>query len=126
MFTTQPETFFGATFIALNEQHPLAPLAGQLRVRHPLRPGQSLPVVVAPYIVAGYGTSAVMGVPGHDARDLQFAQANGLPVISVVDEAGQKMVNSGPLDGLTVEDARQKMCVLLQQSGTGEAKNTYR
>jgi leucyl-tRNA synthetase len=155
VFTTRPDTLFGASFIAIAPDHPLAKVVAEtdsgaadfiaecqkhgttaaeletqekkgydtgLRVRHPATDGTSLPVFVANFILMEYGTGAIFGCPAHDQRDLEFARAKDLPVIPVVlprdadprsftigDEAytgDGTMINSGFLDGLSVEDAK--------------------
>jgi leucyl-tRNA synthetase len=101
VFTTRPDTLFGATFVALSVDHPaLADLAGAdvtrevaepgedgvftgAFVRHPAT-GERLPVYVADHVLAGTGTGAVMGVPAHDERDRRFAHVHDLPVRWVV------------------------------------------
>jgi leucyl-tRNA synthetase len=76
VFTTRPETVLGVTFLAVPVGSPLAGSS----VRHPLT-GAVLPVVEADYVVADYGTGAVMGVPAHDERDRRFAVEHGLPIV---------------------------------------------
>lgn len=125
VFSTRPETIYGVTFLAVHPQHPLAPLAAQIRARHPLT-GALLPVLAAPYVVESYGTGAVMGVPGHDERDLQFAREQQLPVTSVIDDERQVMVNSGPLDGLSPTDAQAECLRLLETQQAGQRQTTYR
>ncbi len=101
VFTTRPETLFGATFVALSVDHAALDELGLPRdgvgsvavreggvatggfVRHPATGGR-LPVYVADHVLAEAGTGAVMGVPAHDERDWRFAQAHGLPVRPVV------------------------------------------
>ena len=104
---------------------------------HPVS-GKRLPVWVADYVLAGYGSGAVMAVPAHDGRDHEFARHFGLPIVRVVDdglngditqaayEGDGLMVNSGFLNGLTVAQAKQAMVTWLEQHGAGRAKVTYR
>ena len=108
-------------------------------VTHPLT-GESLPLWVANFILMGYGTGAVMGVPGHDARDWEFATKHGLPIKPVIrpaDGAGinldegafvQKGIveNSGEFDGLTSEQAFTAIADRLEGAGTGRRKVNYR
>ncbi len=171
VFTTRPDTLYGATFLALAPSHPLAaaiPTAefrpkvaayieqaakadpaeiGTERAktgvltgafaRHPLTK-EALPILVADYVLAGYGSGAVMGVPGHDQRDFDFAQALGLNIQRVVaasaddigplheaftDESGV-LVNSGPYDGLSVAAAKAAITARAEHDGFGEAKTT--
>jgi leucyl-tRNA synthetase len=155
VFTTRPDTLFGASFIAVAPDHPLAKAIAEkddeatafiaecqrhgttaaeletqekkgfdtgLRVRHPVIAGGELPVLIANFIVMEYGTGAIFGCPAHDQRDLEFARAKNLPVLPVVLPADPEaasfnigeeaytgdgvLINSGFLDGLSVEDAK--------------------
>ncbi|HXG78975.1 MAG TPA: leucine--tRNA ligase [Methyloceanibacter sp.] len=155
VFTTRPDTLFGASFIAIAPDHPLAKAIAEsdrdaaafiaecrkggttaaeletqekkgydtgVSVRHPVIQGATLPVFIANFILMEYGTGAIFGCPAHDQRDLDFARAKGLPVLPVVlppgadaksfaiaDEAytGEgTLINSGFLDGLSVEEAK--------------------
>ncbi|MGM1020979.1 MAG: leucine--tRNA ligase [Bacillota bacterium] len=97
--------------------------------------GEKLPIWIADYVLAGYGTGAIMAVPGHDTRDWEFAKQFGLNIIEVVQggdvakapytEDGLH-VNSGPLNGLTNEEAIPKMIEWLEAEGKGQGKVTYR
>jgi leucyl-tRNA synthetase len=170
VFTTRPDTLYGASFIAIAPDHPLAKAAAEkdagaaafieachhhgtsaaeietqekkgfdtgLRVRHPVVEGGELPVLIANFILMEYGTGAIFGCPAHDQRDLEFARAKGLPVIPVVlppdadpesftigDEAytgDGVMINSGMLDGLSVEAAKAKIAdYLVKQTVKGK------
>ncbi len=171
VFTTRPDTLFGASFIAIAPDHPIAKAVAAknagaaafidechhhgtsgaeletqekkgfdtgLRVRHPVIDGAELPVLIANFILMEYGTGAIFGCPAHDQRDLEFARAKGLPVIPVVlppdtdaanfavgDEAytgdGVMMINSGMLDGLGVDAAKQKIAdYLVKQTIKGK------
>ncbi|MEQ1900099.1 MAG: leucine--tRNA ligase [Devosia sp.] len=117
VFTTRPDTIFGAGFIALSPDHPLSAHLGKadpalrefiaefhrqgtatetlekaeklghftgLRVKHPVRPGETLPVYVANFVLMDYGTGAIFGCAAHDQRDLDFARKYDLAVIPVV------------------------------------------
>ncbi|ALP38306.1 leucine--tRNA ligase [Paenibacillus sp. IHB B 3084] len=97
--------------------------------------GEKLPIWIADYVLAGYGTGAIMAVPGHDTRDWEFAKQFGLNIIEVVqggDVAKEPYtedgphVNSGPLNGLTNEEAIPKMIEWLEAEGKGQGKVTYR
>ncbi|PPQ47293.1 leucine--tRNA ligase [Paenibacillus peoriae] len=97
--------------------------------------GEKLPIWIADYVLAGYGTGAIMAVPAHDARDWEFAKQFGLNIIEVVqggDVANEPYtedgphVNSGPLNGLTNEEAIPKMIQWLEAEGKGHGKVTYR
>lgn len=97
--------------------------------------GEKMPIWVADYVLAGYGTGAVMGVPAHDARDNEFAEKFKLPIISVID--GEKnedgvvvtegtLQNSGAFDGMATSQAREEVVAWLEQQGTGASKTTYK
>src|SRR5690606_1903843 len=158
VFTTRPDTIFGASFIALSPDHPLTEKLAQsdkalaafveecrrmgtatetidkaekkghftgLRVKHPVKPGETLPVYVANFVLMEYGAGAIFGCPAHDQRDLDFARKYELPVIPVVlpegadpasfgvgDEAyigPGRTFNSEFLDGLSVDEAKRKI-----------------
>jgi leucyl-tRNA synthetase len=95
-----------------------------------------IPLFLADYVVMGYGTGAIMAVPGEDQRDWDFAEAHGLPIIETVRRpagwTGQAYtgdgvkINSGFLDGLTVAEAKRKAIDWLVARGIGEAKVNYR
>jgi leucyl-tRNA synthetase len=103
--------------------------------KHPFTK-QPLPIWVADYVVAGYGTGAVMGVPAHDSRDHAFAQHVGLPVIQVIADCDVtqtayeaktgKLMNSNFLDGLTVQEATEKVLEALSKTQIGKATTTLR
>ncbi|MDR0267946.1 leucine--tRNA ligase [Paenibacillus sp.] len=97
--------------------------------------GVKLPIWIADYVLAGYGTGAIMAVPGHDTRDWEFAKQFGLEIIEVVKGGNVQEeaytgegdhVNSGFLDGLGTEEAIAKMIVWLEENGKGQGKTTYR
>ena len=109
---------------------------------HPLT-GEELPVWVADYVLAGYGTGAVMAVPAHDERDFEFAKQFELPIKQVVAPAGSKgapseeleealtspgvCVNSGPgLDGLSTDDCKTAMIEKLEGAKAGEKKISFK
>lgn len=169
VFTTRPDTLFGATYCVLAPEHALvekivtadqqeAIKAYQEKASHKsdlertdlnkdktgvftgayaINPvnGEKLPIWIADYVLAAYGTGAIMAVPGHDTRDWEFAQKFELPIIEVV-EGGDvtkeaytgegKHVNSGMLDGMTTEQAIPAIIEWLEQQGKGEGKTTYR
>jgi leucyl-tRNA synthetase len=148
-FTTRVDTLFGVTFVAVAPDHPVAEDAADRdpdvaayvdrvadrpaeedpaydgvdtgrRAVHPAT-GQRLPVYVADFVLSEAGTGAVMGVPGHDERDLAFARAQGLPVERVVVpedgdvdvdgavEGEGELVDSGTFSGLSSEAARERI-----------------
>jgi len=173
VYTTRPDTLYGATFFVIAADAPLAaevcapeqraayeaylaetrklsdidrlsterPKTGVslgVTAVNPLN-GEELPVFASDYVLSDYGTGAIMAVPAHDQRDLDFARAFDLPVRVVVDTgeddpgttgvatAGDgALVNSGPLDGLRKAEAIAKAIEILQERGTGEAAVNYR
>jgi leucyl-tRNA synthetase len=98
--------------------------------------GESLPIFIADYVLATYGTGAIMAVPGQDQRDWDFAEAHGLPIVRTVQPPdgweGEAYVGDGPainsqwLDGLAVAEAKAKAIEWLEQQGIGERKVNYR
>ncbi|MDQ1748793.1 MAG: leucyl-tRNA synthetase [Frankiaceae bacterium] len=173
VFTTRPDTLFGATFFVVAADSPLAAelCADEQREaftayleevrrhteierlaegrdktgvplgRFAINPvnGERIPVYAADYVLADYGTGAIMAVPAHDQRDLDFARAFGLPVRVVVatdlpdpNETGEAtagdgvLVNSGPYDGMTKSEAIAAVAADLQRDGNGEPAVTYR
>ena len=115
--------------------------------------GEALPIFISDYVLASYGTGAIMAVPAHDERDFDFAKVFGLPIYQVVAPAGAAgapadgqdtarvpytgseaftdiatgvMVNSGFLNGLSVEEARPAMIKWLEEKGVGRAKTQYK
>ncbi|MEF9918748.1 MAG: leucine--tRNA ligase [Eubacterium sp.] len=96
-----------------------------------------IPIFIADYVMMGYGTGAIMAVPGHDNRDWEFATKFKLPIIEVIkggdvtveaytDTATGEMVNSGFLNGLDVKDAIPKMIAFLEEKGLGEKTINYK
>ena len=175
VYTTRPDTLFGASFLAIAADHPLARQAAAgnaeietfceetrragtslaaletaekkgidtgIRVKHPLDPSWELPVYVANFVLMDYGTGAIFGCPSGDQRDLDFARKYGLPVVAVVmpkdgdaasftigDEAyvgDGVMINSRHLDGLTIEEAFDKVTSALEQASLGNAPQAER
>lgn len=175
VFTTRIDTIYGATFLVLSPEHPLA---GELVANHPekeslkewmartiaesrlrreerdeekvgydtgvraLNPfnGQPVPVFLANYVLMDYGTGAIMAVPAHDQRDYEFAVKYNLPIRTVIAPASPDvkpeegkafegygvLVNSGPFDGLSSEEAMEKMAAYAKEKGFGQASVTYR
>jgi leucyl-tRNA synthetase len=174
VFTTRPDTIFGASFVAIACDHPLAQalaanryaleqfieqckLGGTtaaeietaeklgfdtgLTVDHPFDATLKLPVFVANFVLMDYGTGAVMGVPAHDQRDLDFARKYELPVRRVVADGdivdpyfrGSEayngpgtLVNSGFLDGMDVKSAKAAVIARGEGEGWGEGQTQYR
>lgn len=105
--------------------------------RHPLS-GKAIPIWVAEYVLPGYGTGVVMGVPGHDSRDHAFARRYALPVVPVVAPAAPIqaavdcftdygiVVNSGPYSGLSSSQAMAQLAVDLERQGLGQRQVTFK
>jgi leucyl-tRNA synthetase len=102
-------------------------MRGVFSGRHALHPatGARLPVWVAGYVVAGYGSGAVMGVPAHDDRDRAFAAAAGLSAVTVVGDDG-RLVASGQFSGMAAEQARAAIADWLEAGGRGRRATRYR
>jgi leucyl-tRNA synthetase len=179
VFTTRPDTLFGATFMVVAPEHPLlarlttdarraeveayvaraavksdlertdlakektgVPTGGHAQnpLLDPSDPRARIPIWVADYVLASYGTGAIMAVPGHDERDLEFARAHGLPVIEVVRPpegtpglaegrcftGAGTAVSSGPLSGRATPDAKAEAIRQLESRGAGRRKTTYK
>jgi len=173
VFTTRPDTLFGATYMVLAPEHPAVPritteeqradVAGYVertarrseRERqadaaegqktgvftgaYAINPanGERIPVWISDYVVMGYGTGAIMAVPGHDERDHAFATAMRLPIVEVVAGGSKPIaeaafsehgsaVNSGFLDGLPTAAAKEKMIGWLEEKSLGRRRVTYK
>jgi leucyl-tRNA synthetase len=171
VFTTRPDTLFGATYMVLAPEHELvSQLAtpdrlaaidayrnaasrkseleraelqkdktGVFTGAYAINPatGGRIPIWVADYVLASYGTGAIMAVPGGDQRDFEFAQKFGLPIIRTVQPAVDfdgasawtgdgTVVNSGFLNGKTVEQAKAAMIDWLEREGKGKRRVNYR
>jgi leucyl-tRNA synthetase len=174
VYTTRPDTLYGASFVAIAADHPLALALAEkderlaafaeecrhtgtatadietaekkgfdtgLSVGHPFNAAWKLPVFVANFVLMDYGTGAVFGCPAHDQRDLDFARKYALPVKRVVapspgeaeapihDEAYTgpgKLVHSGFLDGMTVEDGKAAAIARAEAEGWGEGTTVWR
>ncbi|NLN18901.1 MAG: leucine--tRNA ligase [Firmicutes bacterium] len=169
VFTTRPDTLFGATYCVLAPEHKLVDKittpeqraaveeyrqqamsksdlertqlerekTGVFTGAYAINPvnDERIPIWIADYVLATYGTGAIMAVPAHDERDWEFARKHGLPIIEVVSggdvskEAFTEdgiMVNSGILNGLNVEEAQEKIIEWLEENGKGKRAVTYR
>jgi leucyl-tRNA synthetase len=154
VFTTRPDTLFGATFFVLAPEHPLVERIGNDEVReyakrtaarrgearageetktgvftehyatNPVN-GERLPVYVADYVLMEYGTGAIMAVPAHDERDREFAEAFDLPIPEVIDEDGV-LIGSGEFTGLPSEEAKRRIVEWLGERGKGQPAVSYR
>jgi len=104
-------------------------------VMHPFT-GKQIPIWIGDYVLAGYGTGAVMAVPGHDSRDYAFAKHFDLPIIEVVaggdlskesyDAKEGKLINSDFLNGLEVKEAIKKAIAVIEEKGLGKGKTNFR
>src|SRR5690606_29153605 len=108
---------------------------------HAINPvnGERIPIWIADYVLMGYGTGAIMAVPGHDTRDHAFAKTMGLPIVQVVAPSDGSAidvqaeafaepgvaVNSGLIDGLPTAEAKAKITQWLAEQGKGEARVNY-
>jgi leucyl-tRNA synthetase len=172
VFTTRPDTIYGATYMVLSPEHPLVDqlttadrksLVSEYRASVALKSDlertdlakektgvfigayavnpankEKIPIWIADYVLMGYGTGAVMGVPGHDARDLEFARKFKFPIIPVVQAPGKTpeesigfledgvAINSPILDGLPTPEAKQKIIGWLEAKGHGRPDIRYK
>jgi len=174
VYSTRPDTIFGASFVAVAADHPIArdvaarnpdaaafiercklggTTAAELEtqeklgfdtgyeVLHPFDSGWTLPVYIANFVLMDYGSGAVMGVPAHDQRDLDFARKYGLEVRRVVSDGGNdaplfegdtayvgpgRVVNSHFLDGMDVADAKRAVIERAEREGWGEGQTVFR
>ena len=175
VFTTRPDTIYGATYMAVATGHPLAAEAvaaspevaafveecrrmetseaaletaekqgiptGRSAI-HPMT-GEEIPIWVANFVLMSYGTGAIMGVPAHDHRDLEFAREYGLPVVPVIRPAGGEaadgpdlsagafvepgiLMDSGEYDGMTSAAAFEAIADRLEATGKGRRTVNYR
>jgi len=190
VFTTRPDTVFGATYLVLAPEHPLVPAltaaewpvgvspqwtggaptpveavrayhweaaqrseldrqagdrtkTGVFTGTYASNPanGEPIPIFIADYVLTGYGTGAIMAVPGQDERDWEFAEVYDLPIVRTVQPPegfdGKAYLGEGPainstnsegfsLDGLGVADAKQRIIAWLEERGAGSAHTTYK
>jgi len=174
VYTTRPDTVFGATYMVLAPEHPLVDqvtvdghrppvvayraeaakkdLVARQKVdktktgvftggycRNPAT-GEAIPIWIADYVLTGYGTGAIMAVPGHDERDFEFATQFELPIVRVVAGPGDDattplseayvgdgvLVNSGDFDGMPWREGKTKITVWLAGQGLGEPEVNFR
>jgi leucyl-tRNA synthetase len=165
IFTTRPDTLFGATYMVIAPEHPLVSSlttpeqraevdsytkaaasksdlertelakdkTGVFTGSHAINPvnGARIPIWVADYVVMGYGTGAIMAVPGHDTRDFEFAEKFNLPTVRVIKGADGEdelpftgdglLVNSGEFDGLGSDEAIRRVTAHLAGESRGKA-----
>ena len=174
VFTTRPDTLFGATYMVLAPEHPLADVlttdaqreavetyrravakqdlverqkidkdkTGVFTGGYCVNPvnGREIPVWIADYVLMGYGTGAIMAVPGHDSRDFEFAQRFDLPIVRVIaapeDDAETplteaftkdgRLVNSGDFDGLDVAAGKRAIVAWLEARELAKTQVNYR
>ena len=173
VYTTRPDTLFGATYMVVAPEHALVTawkdkLKNYAQVEeyraqaakksdfertelvhdktgvrldgvYAINPvnGREIPIFISDYVLATYGTGAIMAVPAHDTRDWDFAKKFDLPIIEVVeggdvqneaytDVADGILVNSGFLDGLRVADAKEAVIKWLEEKGIGHKKVNYK
>lgn len=173
VFTTRPDTLFGAPYMVIAAEHPLiekykdqienldeivdyqemvskksdfertelskdktgVEIKG-LRAINPVS-GTEIPIWISDYVLMTYGTGAIMAVPGHDQRDWEFAKKFDLPIIEVVkggdiekeaytNTDSGTMVNSGFLDGMEVEEAKEYILNWLEEKGLGTKKTNFK
>ncbi|MEG1687349.1 MAG: leucine--tRNA ligase [Angelakisella sp.] len=173
VYTTRPDTLFGATYMVISPEHAFidkwaSKITNMDEVRayqqtaarksdfertevakdktgvrlggvagiNPVN-GKEIPIFISDYVLVTYGTGAIMAVPGHDTRDWEFAKKFGLPIVEVVqggdvateaftDCATGTMVNSGMLNGLTVEEAKGKITQWLEETKKGTPKVNFK
>ncbi|MGJ8655643.1 MAG: leucine--tRNA ligase [Akkermansiaceae bacterium] len=171
VFTTRPDTLFGATYMVLAPEHALVSditsseqkEAVQAYIKtcatksdmergemnkdktgiftgafatNPVN-GEQIPVWIADYVMMGYGTGAIMAVPGHDERDFEFAQKFDLPILQVVQPNDEKTnwqgytgngkaINSGHLDGMKTKDAKRAMIKWLIDNNKGKPQTNFK
>ena len=170
VFTTRPDTIFGASFIALSVDHSLSKnfkdnkdfikfkedcnktgtteealanaeklgLKTNLFVKHPLIKDKILPIYFANFVLMDYGSGAIFGCPAHDQRDFDFAKKYNLEIIEVVSEGSKekklveaytgngKLINSSFLNGLNIEQAKEKIINEIEKKNLGTKKTLYR
>jgi leucyl-tRNA synthetase len=170
VFTTRPDTLYGATYMVLAPEHSLVdlivaeeqwPAVREYRERaarksdlertdlakektgvftgaYAINPAnnEKIPIWVADYVLLGYGTGAIMGVPAHDERDLEFARKFDLPIRQVVQTLGGEdpigfvgdgiAINSPVIDGLSSRDATRKITRWLEERGLGKGAINYK
>lgn len=173
IYTTRPDTLFGATYMVISPEHPMiAQKADQIQNIEEIRVYQEaaakksdferaeiakdktgvciqgirainpvnqkeIPIYISDYVLMSYGTGAIMAVPAHDTRDYDFAKAFNLPIVEVVaggdiekeaftDCATGTMVNSGFLNGLSVEEAKAAIIQWLEENKLGYPKVNFK
>ncbi len=170
IFTTRPDTIYGATFMVLAPEHELVEkltkpefkkqveqyleyvkrrsereriadvktVTGVFTGSYAINPftNHQIPIWISEYVLKHYGTGAIMAVPAHDSRDYAFARKFGLPIIQVIegaditqesyDDKHGKMINSGIINGLDVQEAIPRIIDEIEKRGLGRRKVNYR
>jgi leucyl-tRNA synthetase len=173
VFTTRPDTLYGATYMVLSPEHALVEKittseqmktveayqdaarkksdlertelskekTGAFTGGYAINPvnNKKIPIWIADYVLATYGTGAIMAVPAHDDRDYEFATKYKIEILQVVKPSDGSVidstkaftengiaVNSGIIDGLSTPEAKKKMSAFLEQNGTGKTSVNYR
>lgn len=169
VFTTRPDTIYGATFMVIAPEHELVEqlttpaqkaaidkyvayvksrsdverqqekkVTGEFTGSYAINPftGTQIPIYIAEYVLAGYGTGAIMAVPADDERDRKFAEKFGLPVTEIIDKSMYpgatiedkvgKMINSDFLNGMEVKDAIAAVLNEVESRGIGKRKVNYK
>jgi leucyl-tRNA synthetase len=169
VFTTRPDTIFGATYMVLAPEHPLVEeittdeekehvtnyleetiqktelerkeaekkKTGVFTGAYAINPAtdEKIPVWLADYVLMSYGSGAIMAVPAHDERDGEFAQKFNLPIVEVIEKpegiegfySGEgKLKNSGGYNGLSSNEAREKIVADFSQKGTSKEQTNYK
>ncbi|MBA2113686.1 leucine--tRNA ligase [Bremerella alba] len=179
VYTTRPDTLFGATYMVIAPEHPLVDQltttdqaaavkkycqtaafksdlertelakekTGVFSGSHAINPvtGQPVPIWIADYVLASYGTGAIMAVPAHDDRDFEFAQKFDIPVIAVVDPGDKSdidrdavlagtacatfdgvAINSGKYDGMKTGEMKAQIALDLEQNGLGREATNFK
>ena len=171
VYTTRPDTLYGATFMVLAPEHAIIPeittadkkdevekyvyaastksnvsrmtdkeKTGVFTGAYGINPlnGALVPIWISDYVLADYGTGAIMCVPAHDDRDFEFAKKFDLPIIQVISKDGKEeeltqayteagiMINSGELNGMNSEEAKKKMPEYVEEKGFGKKTVNYK
>ena len=171
VYTTRPDTIYGATYMVIAPEHPLLQIAGDkianmdeilayrdeakkksdfertelnkdktgvkiegINAINPISK-KEMPIYISDYVMMGYGTGAIMAVPGHDARDYEFAKKFGIEIIEVISGGDISveaysgdgiLVNSEMINGLGVAEAKEKMIAFIEAQGLGIRKINYK
>ena len=166
IFTTRPDTIFGATYMVLAPEHPLVEdldnkdikeyckkasakselqrseldktKSGIFSGLYAINPANNkkIPIWIADYVLMGYGTGAIMAVPGHDQRDFEFAKKYELKIIQVIDGKANineeaytgdgVLINSEFLNKLPIKEAKVKICEWLESNSIGKKATNYK